>query len=76
MATRTSRSAALATLLTGALAGTLAATGCFGAVSGGTLGTQDGGRDPAERLRTLIGERQDETMEILRSWLEPSEGNA
>ena len=39
-------------------------------------GTAEQGRDPAERLRTLIGERQDETMEILRSWLEPSEGNA
>ena len=32
--------------------------------------------DPAQRLRTLIGERQDETMEILRSWLEPNEENA
>lgn len=33
----------------------------------------DAGPDPAERLRSLIGERQDETMEILRSWLEPGE---
>ena len=29
--------------------------------------------DPVERLRTMIGERQDETVEILRSWLEDSE---
>ena len=28
---------------------------------------------PVERLRTLIGERQDETVEILRSWLEGEE---
>ena len=28
------------------------------------------GDDPAERLRNLIGERQEETVEILRSWLE------
>lgn len=32
--------------------------------------------DPAERLRHLIGERQDETVEILRSWLEVREENA
>lgn len=29
-----------------------------------------GGNDPVDRLRSLIGERQDETVEILRSWLE------
>ena len=34
------------------------------------------GADPAERLRNLIGERQDETIEILRSWLDPSEEKA
>ena len=28
------------------------------------------GEDPAERLRNLIGERQQETVEILRNWLE------
>jgi len=28
------------------------------------------GEDPVERLRALIGERQDETVEILRNWLE------
>jgi len=32
--------------------------------------------DPVERLRNLIGERQDETVEILRSWLEDKEENA
>lgn len=30
-------------------------------------------RDPVERLRAMIGERQDETVEILRSWLEGEE---
>ena len=29
--------------------------------------------DPVERLRALIAERQDETVEILRSWLEDEE---
>jgi flagellar M-ring protein FliF len=26
--------------------------------------------DPVDRLREMIGERQEETVEILRSWLE------
>lgn len=34
------------------------------------------GPDPAERLRGLIDARRDETVEILRSWLEGEEGNA
>ena len=29
--------------------------------------------DPVDRLRNMIGERQEETVEILRSWLEESE---
>ena len=29
--------------------------------------------DPVERLRNMIGERQDETVEILRGWLEDKE---
>ncbi|MBD3665521.1 flagellar basal-body MS-ring/collar protein FliF [Sulfitobacter aestuariivivens] len=29
--------------------------------------------DPVERLRSMIAERQDETVEILRSWLEDTE---
>ena len=32
--------------------------------------------DPVERLRGLIGERQEETVEILRSWLEGEEESA
>lgn len=38
--------------------------------------TGDGGIDPAQRLRELIGERRDETVEILRSWLEGEEESA
>jgi flagellar M-ring protein FliF len=32
--------------------------------------------DPVDRLRSLIGERQEETVEILRSWLEDKEESA
>lgn len=32
--------------------------------------------DPVERLRSMIGERQEETVEILRSWLEDKEESA
>lgn len=32
--------------------------------------------DPVERLRSMIGERQDETVEILRGWLEDKEESA
>ncbi len=32
--------------------------------------------DPVERLRSMIGERQEETVEILRTWLEDKEENA
>ncbi len=32
--------------------------------------------DPVERLRTMIGERQEESVEILRSWLEDKEESA
>lgn len=31
--------------------------------------------DPVDRLRSIIGERQEETVEILRSWLEDKEEN-
>ena len=34
-----------------------------------------GSIDPVDRLRTMIGERQEETVEILRSWLEDKEEN-
>jgi flagellar M-ring protein FliF len=43
------------------------------------MGSMRGGEDsadPVERLRTLIGERQEETVEILRNWLEHREENA
>lgn len=32
--------------------------------------------DPVDRLRAMIGERQEETVEILRSWLEDKEESA
>ncbi|MFK7939534.1 MAG: flagellar basal-body MS-ring/collar protein FliF [Roseovarius sp.] len=35
--------------------------------------SDDNSEDPVERLRTLIGERQEETVEILRNWLEGEE---
>jgi len=34
------------------------------------------GENPVDRLRALIGERQEETVEILRGWLEESEESA
>ncbi|MFE3836756.1 flagellar basal-body MS-ring/collar protein FliF [Pseudogemmobacter sonorensis] len=34
------------------------------------------GEDPATRLRRLIDERQEESLEILRGWLEPEEERA
>lgn len=36
-------------------------------------GSAEASADPVDRLRSMIGERQDETVEILRSWLEDSE---
>ena len=48
-----------------------------GAAEGGDLAAL--GRsteDPVARLRNLIGQRQDETVEILRNWLEGEEENA
>lgn len=41
----------------------------------GTLAAQSGD-DPVERLRGMIGERQEETVEILRTWLEGEEERA
>ena len=40
------------------------------------IASDQAGPDPVERLRALIGERQEETVEILRSWLEGEEENA
>ncbi|WP_282119615.1 flagellar basal-body MS-ring/collar protein FliF [Ruegeria atlantica] len=33
----------------------------------------DAGADPVDRLRAMIGDKQEETVEILRSWLEEGE---
>lgn len=50
--------------------------------TGGPLGgdslpsLQGSPEDPVDRLRLMIGERQDETVEILRSWLEGEEERA
>jgi flagellar M-ring protein FliF len=35
----------------------------------------DSAEDPVDRLRSMIGDRQEETVEILRSWLEDEEEN-
>ena len=43
-----------------------------GADGGGMPGFAMAGEDPVQRLRNMIGERQEETVEILRSWLEDS----
>ncbi|NJN05194.1 MAG: hypothetical protein HC814_00595 [Rhodobacteraceae bacterium] len=41
------------------------------------LNGKDGmSEDPVARLRMMIGDRQEETVEILRSWLEEKEENA
>ncbi len=44
----------------------------LGDFSGGGMSNDD----PVTRLRNMIGERQEETVEILRSWLEDKEENA
>ena len=47
------------------------------AASGGAITTESHATavDPIERMRSLIAERQDETLEILRGWMEEPEGN-
>lgn len=40
------------------------------------LGMGGMSEDPVDRLRSLIGERQEETVEILRSWMEEREESA
>jgi flagellar M-ring protein FliF len=42
----------------------------------GSSGAATAAEDPATRLRRLIAERQAESIEILRGWLEPEEGDA
>lgn len=41
--------------------------------SDGNMGGSDDAEDPVERLRRLIQEREAETVEILRSWMEEDE---
>ncbi|MFK7754063.1 MAG: flagellar basal-body MS-ring/collar protein FliF [Sedimentitalea sp.] len=51
--------------------------GMMGMGSGfGQASLDDLADDPVDRLRSMIGDRQEETVEILRSWLEESEENA
>lgn len=52
-----------------------ALTGEIDADFGGGGGESEEQADPVERMRQLIAERQDETMEILRSWMEEPEEN-
>lgn len=40
------------------------------------LSRGESGADPVDRLRAMIGERQEETVEILRGWLEDEEERA
>jgi len=48
-----------------------------GTAEAGDLAALDrSSEDPVARLRNLIGQRQDETVEILRNWLEGEEENA
>ncbi|WP_252731283.1 flagellar basal-body MS-ring/collar protein FliF [Lentibacter algarum] len=56
--------------------GSLPATSAMALNNGSGLPAAASGEDPVERLRTLIGERQDETVEILRNWLENKEESA
>lgn len=53
-----------------------AQVGAGAAASGGAEpahGRREEERDPVERLRALIGERREETLQILRSWMEEGE---
>jgi flagellar M-ring protein FliF len=66
--------------LTGEIQEDMADGGGLPMLSGGPdmgLPSLDGDeQDPVERLRAMISERQDETVEILRSWLEGEEERA
>ena len=46
-----------------------------GQMAGGTVPAlaTGAGADPVDRLRAMIGDKQEETVEILRSWLEEGE---
>ena len=62
----------------GALTGEIDMGDGFRPMVGSGAGSGDGfqpledlaSEDPVDRLRNLIGERKEETVEILRSWLE------
>lgn len=60
----------------GALTGTIDDGDMPDLPSVATAATTGPAEDPVERLRRLIGERQSETIEILRGWLEPDEERA
>ncbi len=57
--------------------GQFEAMGELGGMGGGlpVLGSGGGG-DPVDRLRSMIGDRQEETVQILRGWLEEKEERA
>ncbi len=68
------------TVLTGEIEDALAGSGdallSAGQMNVGEVATLRGQtEDPVERLRAMIGERQEETVEILRGWLEEKEEN-
>ncbi|WP_278922147.1 MULTISPECIES: flagellar basal-body MS-ring/collar protein FliF [Pseudophaeobacter] len=52
--------------------------GQFGGIGdmGGLPALGGGGENPVDRLRDMIGERQEETVQILRGWLEENEERA
>jgi flagellar M-ring protein FliF len=57
----------------GGIGGALPAVGSMN--SGEIAAFHGRAEDPVERLRSMIGERQEETVEILRGWLEEKEEN-
>ncbi len=50
--------------------------GELGGMGGGLPALGGGGGDPVDRLRSMIGDRQEETVQILRGWLEEKEERA
>ncbi|NRB18661.1 MAG: flagellar M-ring protein FliF [Rhodobacteraceae bacterium] len=56
--------------------GDMGGMGGIGDGMGGLPALGGGTQDPVDRLRAMIGDRQEETVEILRGWLEESEEKA
>ncbi|OUS37919.1 flagellar M-ring protein FliF [Rhodobacterales bacterium 56_14_T64] len=56
--------------------GDMSGMGGMGDGMGGLPALGGGSEDPVDRLRAMIGDRQEETVEILRGWLEESEEKA